>query len=109
MYNSDTELLFPTRVIASLAGQHTGAWASLVERVGGLEGTRLEQTAIVLMMVRLGGCVGCNADSFRAMKGCTACARQTIRRFRGGDQELIELYQQAKRELEQYLLKRQKG
>ena len=109
MYNSDTELLFPTRVVASLTGQRADAWQALVEKVSGPEGTRLEQTAIVLMMVRLGGCVGCNADSFRAMKGCTACARQTIRRFRGGDQDLIELYQQAYREIEQFIQKRQNG
>ncbi len=109
MYNSDTELLFPTRVVPSLADQRAEAWKALVERVSGPASTRLEQTAIVLMMVRLGGCVGCNADSFRAMKGCTACARQTIRRFRGGDQELVELYQQAYREIEQFIQKRLNG
>jgi hypothetical protein len=106
MYNSDTELLFPLRVIASLGAVRSGPWQDLVEKVTRPDASLLEQTALVLMMVRLGGCVGCNADSFRAMKGCTACARQTIRRFRGGDPELLDLYQQAYREMEQYFQKR---
>ena len=106
MYNSDTELLFPTRVIASLAGQRSEPWQNLVERISGPEGTRLEQMAVVLMMVRLGGCVGCNADSFRAMKGCTQCARQNIRRFRGSDPELVELFQQTRKEVDLYLEKK---
>ncbi len=49
----------------------------------------------MLMMVRLNGCVGCETDSFRAMRGCTACAQQTLRRYKGSDAELIDLYQQA--------------
>jgi hypothetical protein len=58
------------------------------------------------MMVRLGGCIGCNADSYRAMRGCTACARQTIRRYKNSDQDLVELFNQSYREMEAYLQKR---
>jgi hypothetical protein len=54
----------------------------------------------------MGGCVGCNADSFRAMKGCTQCARQNIKRFRGSDQDLMELFDQTHKEVDQYLEKR---
>jgi hypothetical protein len=106
MYNSDTELLFPTRVIVSLVGLRSEPWRLLVERVGAPGATPLEQEAFVLMMVRLGGCIGCNADSFRAMRGCTACARQTIRRFKGGDQDLLDLFNQSSQEMETYLQKR---
>ncbi len=106
MYNSDTELLFPTRVIPSLGGLRSEPWRMLVERITGGEGSPLDQEAFVLMMVRLGGCIGCNADSFRAMRGCTACARQTIRRFKGGDPDLVELFNQSAREMETYLQKR---
>ena len=100
MYNSDTELLFPARVIVSLSGLRNEPWRELVERVGSQEASKVDQQAFVLMMVRLGGCVGCNADSYRAMRGCTACARQTIRRFKGVDQDLIDLFSQSARELE---------
>lgn len=106
MYNSDTELLFPTRVIAALGELRADTWRNLVDRVGAEGVPSVEQEAFVLMMVRLGGCVGCNADSFRAMRGCTACGRQTIRRFKGSDQELIDLFNQSCREMELYLQKR---
>jgi hypothetical protein len=106
MYNSDTELLFPTRVIASLGEFRSEAWRELVKRVSSIEAAPAEQEAFVLMMVRLGGCIGCNADSFRAMRGCTACARQTIRRYKNSDQELVELFNQSFREMEAYLQKR---
>ena len=29
------------------------------------------------------------------MRGCTACARQTLRRFKGSDDELLALYEKA--------------
>lgn len=106
MYNSDTELLFPTRVISSLCNLRSEAWRALIERVGVEGASPVEQQAFVLMMVRLGGCVGCNADSYRAMRGCTACARQTVRRYKGADQDLIELFTQSCREMEAYIQKR---
>ena len=106
MYNSDTELLFPARVIPFLGNMRTDVWREFIEKVGGSEASLLEQQAFVLMMVRLGGCVGCNADSYRAMRGCTACARQTVKRFKGGDQDLIELFNQSCHEMEAYLQRR---
>lgn len=106
MYNSDTELLFPTRVISSLGEFRSESWRDLVRRVSSSEASPVEQEAFVLMMVRLGGCVGCNADSYRAMRGCTACARQTIRRYKSSDKDLIELFNQSYREMEAYIQKR---
>jgi hypothetical protein len=57
------------------------------------------------MMVKMCGCVGCNADSFRAMRGCTQCARQSVRRNRGGDHELVEQHKGLLREVEAALQK----
>ena len=51
------------------------------------------------MMIRLDGCMTCQADSYRAMRGCTACARQAVLRFRGSDQELIKLYDRARKDI----------
>ena len=51
--------------------------------------------AFMLMMVRLNGCVACETDSFRAMRGCPACAHQTLRRYKGEDEELLGLFEQA--------------
>jgi len=109
MYNPDTELFFPLRVIPSLKGLRNAPWHELVERVSSVEASDEEQYAFVLMMARLGGCVTCNADSFRAMRGCTVCANQTIRRFRGSDNDLLEQFAQCKKEVEIFIKKRQKS
>lgn len=105
MYNQDTEVLFPSRVISALSGMHGEGWNRLVDRVRSDDCTPPERYAFVLMMVRLCGCSGCNADSFRAMRGCTQCAKQTVRRNRGGDGDLLEQYQQVRRDVDAYILK----
>jgi hypothetical protein len=102
MYNSDTELLFPVRLIPGLGDLRGEPWKDLVDGLSVPNADPLGQLGFVLMMVRLNGCVACNADSYRAMKGCTQCARQTIRRFRGNDVELLEQYKQACLEVENY-------
>ena len=103
MYNSDTELLFPSRVVPVLRTLRGKEWETLVDRVNLSAADSPDQLAFVLMMVRLSGCVSCNADSFRAMRGCTQCARQSIRRYRGDDQELLDEYEKAYQEIVTYL------
>jgi hypothetical protein len=106
MYNSDTELLFPIRVISTLASLRGDSWRELVTRVTSAQADPTDQEAFVLMMVRLGGCITCSSDSFRAMRGCTQCAWQTIRRYRGTDQVLLDQFEQARREIEEYAAKK---
>lgn len=105
MYNSDTEILFPLRVAGNLSDLRGPEWSSLVDRIGGPAASKPEKIGFVLMMIRLNGCIACNADSFRAMRGCTQCARQTIRRYRSTDNELMDLFQSAVAEAEQFILK----
>jgi radical SAM superfamily enzyme len=105
MYNPDTEILFPMRVIPYLKTMRGEEWSQFVDRLSSPECSKAERFAFVLMMVRLGGCVSCNSDSFRAMRGCTVCARQTTRRFRGSDHEMIEQHRQITKEVEAYLKK----
>lgn len=102
MYNCDTELLFPPRVIPTLQDVRGETWSDLVSKTMQQETTERDPMAFVLLMVRLSGCTTCTADSFRAMRGCPQCARQTIRRFRGSDQDLLALFTQARKEIDQY-------
>jgi len=102
MYNSDTELLFPMRVIPSLRTLRGEVWQELVDRISAKDADPLDQQAFVLMMVRIGSCLACDADSFRAMRGCSQCARLTIRRFRGTDQDLVLQFNAYRREVETY-------
>ena len=106
MYNSDTEVLFPIRLIPPLRDLHGVEWTNLIEHISSVGATPAERHAFVLMMVRMCGCVACNADSFRAMRGCSQCSRQIVRRFKGGDHEIVEQYQQVYKEVEAYLQKK---
>ena len=101
--NADTEVLFPSRVIPALRDLRGETWQTLVEHVDEQVPASSEKLTFVLMMVKLGGCLTCDADAYRAHLGCTECARQTIRRFRGEDNELIDLYTQARLEIERQL------
>ena len=65
----------------------------------------IELLAFVAMMVRLNSCATCNADSYRAMQGCTACTKQALKRYRGSDEDLLAMYQAARSEVEQHLQK----
>lgn len=104
MYQSDTEMMFPNRVIPTLRTARSGkAWRELVERVAQQPDGQEETLAFGLMMIRLGGCLTCHADSYRAMRGCTACAQQTVARFKESDDNLIKLYKKAQKDVEAYL------
>jgi len=94
MYSSN-DILFPHHVIPSLKDLRGDDWAKLVDRITTLPENHEDTLAFMLMMIRLNSCMGCETDSYRAMRGCGACAQQTLRRFKGEDSELLEMYQQA--------------
>lgn len=96
MYNTDTELLFPIRVISKLQSIRGEVWSDFISNLCSSKTDFFDQLAFVYFMVRQGGCISCNTGSFRAMRGCTQCAFQTVKRFRGSDEDLIEQFTQAK-------------
>lgn len=106
MLNSDTELFFPFRVIPTLHQIRGQEWDNLIDRVEDGKAEEYEKVAFSFLIVKLAGCQGCDADSFRAMKGCTQCARLVVKRFKGTDQELIDQYEQCKKDVQEYLEKR---
>jgi len=102
MYNADTELLFPPRIIPSLRALRGAAWKKMVEQVEKSGETSPEKIGFVLFMVRINGCATCNADSFRAMHGCTQCSKQSIHRLKETDKSLVSNYVLAKQEVIKY-------
>ncbi len=108
MFNPDTELFFPMRVIPLLGTIRGEEWRGLIGKVTQPDASEVEPAAISLMLVRLCGCVNCNVDSFRAMRGCTECARLTLRRIKSPDSELLQLYENTKNEVTLFLEKREK-
>jgi hypothetical protein len=99
----NTEIMFPTSVIPALRDSSGPEWRRLVERVSALEETDPERLAFALMMIRLDGCLDCEADSFRALRGCSACALQTVKRYRNNERELLRLYTVALADVQAYL------
>ena len=105
----NTEIMFPPSVIPALRDACGPGWRGLVDKVTRLEETHPESLAFSLMMIRLDGCLDCEADSFRAMRGCAACALQTLRRYRANERELLRLYQAALADVKTYLATRREG
>ena len=103
MFNRDTEVIFPARIIPELATLRGKTWQSLLENICALEPLAPEPIALTLMMARMNNCHTCQADSFKGMRGCTHCATQTIQRFKGSDEELKSLFQQSLEEVRQFI------
>lgn len=89
---TDNALMFPRQVIPLLRSLRGQQWQNLVDRVSALPECHEESLAFMLMMIQLNGCLSCETDSFRAMRGCCACAQQTLRRFKGSDDDLLKMF-----------------
>jgi hypothetical protein len=101
---ADNELLFPSHVITKLRFARGDEWRALVEKVAALPETHEDRLAFSLMMIKLDGCLNCETDSYRAMRGCKACALQVLRRYKGTDQDLLHAYKQAQEQIGGYLI-----
>ena len=106
---SDSELLFPPYAISHLKDLRGPTWRKMVERVAALEEDHPESLAFSLMMMRLDGCITCETDSYKAMRGCVACALQNVRRFKGTDRDLLQRYNVALKEITAYVASQRNG
>jgi hypothetical protein len=105
MNNPDTDLIFPTRSISPLCNERDTVWCELVKSVESTKSNSPERMAFILMMARLCNCATCNADSYRAIHGCTPCSKQSLKRFHGSDVELSGLFKAASTEVSDFLKK----
>ena len=90
---TDNEILFPHYSIPALRNTRGSLWMQLIDRLSDKHETSIEVIALMSVMIELNGCLACETDSYRAMRGCTACAQQTLRRYKGSDEELISSYE----------------
>lgn len=102
----DSEILFPARSIPELRDARPGiAWHKLIDRLSHAPETSEDVLAFSLMMIKLGNCLTCDLDSYRASLGCTQCARRTTQGFKGNDEALLKKMEEARKELKDYLKK----
>jgi len=95
-------LLFTPKLIPHLRDLRGDEWAKLVDRLSHLPETHPDALAFSLMMIDLGNCLNCEMDSYRAQRGCALCARQSIVNFKGSDNKLLSLYEQACQQMAEY-------
>lgn len=101
--HTKAELLFPAHLIPSLRELRGEEWQRLVDRVSTLPETHPDSLAFVLMMIELDGCLRCNSNNYKFLRGCYLCATQTIQSYKGTDRDLLDLYERMKMELTQHL------
>ncbi len=102
------EILFPPKLIPSLRELRGPEWAGLVADVAKLPETHPDVLAFCLMMIELDGCMNCYAGSYKFMRGCAACAKQTIIQYKGSDKELLALYKQSQKQILAQIKKQEK-
>lgn len=101
--HAKAELLFPAHLISALRDLRGEEWRKLVDRVSALPETHPDSLAFVLMMIELDGCMKCNSNNYKFLRGCYLCATQTVQSFKGSDEELLDMYENAKQELDTQL------
>jgi hypothetical protein len=101
--HTKAELLFPAHLISSLRELRGEEWRSLVDRVAALPETHPDSLAFVLMMIELDGCLRCNSNNYKFLRGCFLCATQMVQSYKGTDGDLLELYNKARHDLTLHL------
>lgn len=99
------EILFPSSLIPRLEDLRESKWQRLVKRVAELPEVHPDRLAFILMMIRLNGCLKCYNGSFRFMRGCELCARQTVMQFKESDDRLLRRYRRARSDVKKHLEK----
>jgi hypothetical protein len=103
----DSEILFPPRCIEQLGDLRGPKWQDLIRRVAQLPHNQDEVLAFGLLMIRLGSCLTCDLDSYRASLGCCTCARRTVSGYKEDDASLLELYEKSLVEVKSFVEKQQ--
>ena len=103
----DSEILFPPRCIEQLGDLRGPKWQDLIRHISQLPHNHEEVLALGLMMIRLGSCLTCDLDSYRASLGCCTCARRTVSGYKENDTSLIEVYGNSLNEVRTFIRKKQ--
>ena len=99
----ESEILFPPRCIAVLRDRRGPESTSLVDHLMSIPDGHEDVLGFSLMMIRLGSCLTCDLDSYRASLGCCTCASRSISGYKGSDRELVRMFEEAREEVRIYL------
>lgn len=99
----DSEILFPHKAIKGLRHLRGPKWQRLVERVLRLPEDHPDAIAFSLLVVRLAECLHCDMGSYKAYLGCQTCSQRIVAGFKGTDEDLLQLYEEAREDIKRYL------
>ena len=100
---SHCEILFPHAKVNGLRRLKGSKWQDLVERIAPLPETDPEALAFSHMMIQVCNCLSCDLSSYKAALGCSACSQRTVNALRDTDGQLLERFENSRRELNLYL------
>ncbi len=103
MYSMRAEILFPHKSVNALSVLRDVKWRELAKRVAALPEDHPDSLAVCLMMIKQCGCLDCNPDRYKALMGCSACAKRTVTGYKGPDENLVRAYRNARAEIVKYL------
>jgi hypothetical protein len=98
-----TEILFANWAVRGLKNARGPKWRKLVEEITALPETDPDALAFQLMMVRLNGCLTCDARKYAERGGCARCSLTTLSFSKETDESLIARFRAARKEISQAL------
>lgn len=102
------EFLFAHWAVPMLKELRGARWRDLMVRVSHLESTHPDALAFALTMVRINGCVSCDAKRYRERGGCANCSRFVLTTLnKETESELIMRFNAAQKEIARNLKTRQ--
>lgn len=94
------EFLFSHSVVSALKELRGPKWRDLVTKVAPLDSTHPDALAFALTMVRLNGCVSCDAKRYRERGGCGHCTRFVLTTLnKESEADLLMRYRTAQKEV----------
>lgn len=97
-----TEFLFAHWAVPALKDLRGARWRELVARVAALPSTHPDALAFALTMVRVNGCINCDAKRYRERAGCANCARLVLTTLnKESEASLLARFRAAQKEIAQ--------
>ena len=94
------EFLFSHSAVSALKELRGPRWRDLVTRIAPLDSTHPDSLAFALTMVRLNGCISCDAKRYRERGGCAHCARFVLSTLnKESEADLLTRYRTAQKEV----------
>ncbi len=98
-----SELLFAHWAVRAQKDARGPKWKKLVQEIAVLPETHPNALAFHLMMVRLNGCVTCDARKYTERGGCARCAATNLSFSRETEKGLLARYRAAREQVAQAL------